>query len=83
MLVAQRITGIALGYEDQKDHDDLRQDPLLALLAGGLDIDATDDEVHDRQEGRSFHGHYGHYCFLPLYITCGGRTPVLGILDVP
>ena len=38
-----------------------------------LDIDATDDEVHGRQEGRFFHGYYGHYCFLPLYITCGGR----------
>ena len=38
-----------------------------------LDIDTTDDEVHGRQEGRFFHGYYGHYCFLPLYITCGGR----------
>ena len=135
-LVAQRITGIALGYEDLNDHDDLRHDPLLALLAGRLegrrkgcaalagkstlsrlehapvggdpdryhridhdpdalqavlvesfidawegkpperlvlDIDSTDDEVHGRQEGRFFHGYYGHYCFLPLYITCGGR----------
>ena len=135
-LLAQRITGIALGYEDLNDHDDLRHDPLLALLAdtlegrrkgcaplagkstlqrlehapaGGepgrydridhdpdalqallvelfielwegkppsrlvLDIDSTDDEVHGRQEGRRFHGYYGHYCFLPLYITCGGR----------
>ena len=135
-LVAQRITGIALGYEDLNDHDDLRHDPLLALLAdkleggrkgcaalagkstlnrlehapvGGepgryhridhdpdalqavlvesfidgwegkppsrlvLDIDSTDDEVHGRQEGRFFHGYYGHYCFLPVYITCGHR----------
>ena len=23
------------------------------------------------QEGRFFHGYYGHYCYLPLYITCG------------
>ena len=38
-----------------------------------LDIDSTDDEVHGRQEGRFFHGYYGHHCFLPLYITCGGR----------
>ena len=35
-LVAQRITGIALGYDDLNDHDDLRRDPLLALLAGKL-----------------------------------------------
>ena len=135
-LLAQRITGIALGYEDLNDHDDLRHDPLLALLADKLegrrkgcaplagkstlnrlehapasgepsryhridhdpdalqallvemfielwegkppsrlvlDIDSTDDEVHGRQEGRRFHAYYGHYCFLPLYITCGGR----------
>ena len=141
-LLAQRITGIALGYEDLNDHDDLRHDPLLALLADTLegrrkgcaplagkstlqrlehapaaskpgryhrighdpdalqavlvelfielwegkppsrlvlDIDATDDEVHGRQEGRYFHGYYGHYCFLPLYITCGGR-PLFALL---
>ncbi len=134
--MAQRITGIALGYEDLNDPDELRHDPLLALLSGKLegrrkgcaalagkstlkrlehapgggepgryhridhdpdalqavlvesfidswegkppsrlvlDIDSTDDEVHGRQEGRFFHGYYGHYCFLPLYITCGGR----------
>ena len=36
-LLAQRITGIALGYEDLNDHDDLRRDPLLALLADTLE----------------------------------------------
>jgi hypothetical protein len=33
-LLAQRIFGIALGYEDLNDHDQLRHDPLLAVLAG-------------------------------------------------
>ncbi len=36
-----------------------------------LDLDATDDAVHGRQEGRFFHGYYDHYCFLPLYVMCG------------
>jgi hypothetical protein len=36
-----------------------------------LDFDATDDPVHGNQEGRFFHGYYGHYCYLPLYIFCG------------
>ncbi|MBE3098602.1 MAG: IS1380 family transposase [Planctomycetes bacterium] len=36
-----------------------------------LDFDATDDAVHGNQEGRFFHGYYDHYCFLPLYVTCG------------
>jgi len=36
-----------------------------------LDLDATDDPVHGRQEGRFFHGYYDAYCYLPLYIFCG------------
>ena len=36
-LVAQRIYALALGYEDLNDHDDLRYDPLLAVLAGKKD----------------------------------------------
>jgi Transposase DDE domain group 1 len=130
-LVAQRVYGLALGYEDLNDHEALRNDPLLAVLveksdpsqealAGKstlnrleltretasqkerykkivldhgavdhmlvevfleahreqpkeiiLDLDATDDPLHGKQEGRFFHGYYGHYCYLPLYIFCG------------
>ncbi|HWM89784.1 MAG TPA: IS1380 family transposase, partial [Thermoanaerobaculia bacterium] len=36
-----------------------------------LDLDATDDPLHGEQEGRFFHGYYGEYCYLPLYIFCG------------
>jgi Transposase DDE domain group 1 len=35
-MVAQRVFGIALGYEDLIDHDELRHDPVLATLAGKL-----------------------------------------------
>jgi Transposase DDE domain group 1 len=35
-MVAQRVFGIALGYEDLIDHDQLRHDPVLATLAGKL-----------------------------------------------
>ncbi len=129
-LVRQRVYALALGYEDLNDHEQLRQDPLLAVLAGAsdltaplagkstlnrlelsaatvggterykkitvdhaaidhllvtlfleahptppasivLDLDATDDPVHGQQEGRFFHGYYGHYCYLPLYIFAG------------
>src|SRR2546426_8941253 len=140
-LVGQRVYGLALGYEDLNDHDELRRDPLLATLVGKrdptgahrvrdrdvgkalagkstlnrleltkedagpasrykkividgaavdrlfvnvflhafqkaprqivLDLDATDDPLHGNQEGRFFHGFYGHYCYLPLYIFCG------------
>jgi hypothetical protein len=140
-LVGQRVYGLALGYEDLNDHDELRRDPLLATLVGKvdptgahrardrdagkalagkstlnrlelttadagpasrykkividgaavdrllvsvflqafrkaprqivLDLDATDDPLHGEQEGRFFHGFYGNYCYLPLYIFCG------------
>ncbi|HXQ67299.1 MAG TPA: IS1380 family transposase, partial [Alphaproteobacteria bacterium] len=35
-LVGQRVFGIALGYEDLNDHDELRHDPVMAVLAGKL-----------------------------------------------
>ena len=138
-LLAQRLYGTCLGYEDLNDHDQLRADPLLAVavnksdplglnrrqesdrgkaLAGKstlnrlelikkdgpdkyhkiqadeakidawivdsfiqaqecvpneivLDLDTTDDLIHGNQEGRFFHGYYGNYCYLPLYIFSG------------
>jgi Transposase DDE domain group 1 len=141
-LVKQRVYGLALGYEDLNDHDQLREDALLPVLVGKpdptgqqrrrardrgkalagkstlnrleltpaeaqrsdrykkivvkeeavaefftdlflqahpqepemivLDADATDDPIHGEQEGRFFHGYYGEYCYLPLYIFCNG-----------
>ena len=130
-LVMQRVVGLALGYEDLNDHDELRHDPMMAVLARKLaatrpdcapvagkstlnrlelsreaatryhkiahdpaaiealfvdlfleahrrppkeivlDLDATDDPLHGEQEGRFFHGYYGGYCYLPLYVFCG------------
>ena len=129
-MLAQRIYGLALGYEDLNDHEELRHDPLLGMLVGRhdlgaplagkstlnrlelipsgsplgeryhkigyspealdallvdlfleahnkapreivLDLDATDTPLHGKQESRFFHGYYGHYCYLPLYVFCG------------
>ena len=140
-LVSQRLYGLALGYEDLNDHQEVRDDVLLSALVGKsdltgeervrerdrghplasastlnrlelgepqeakhsrykrivscprafdellvefyvesqgeepaeiwLDLDATDDPLHGCQEGRFFHGYYGCYCYLPLYIFCG------------
>jgi hypothetical protein len=33
-MVSQRVYGLALGYEDLNDHEQLRQDPLMGVLAG-------------------------------------------------
>jgi hypothetical protein len=129
-MVSQRVYGLALGYEDLNDHEQLRKDPLLAMFAGReeldkplagkstlnrlelgngqpdrykkitfwksamdellvnvfveshqtapeeiiLDVDTTDLPLHGKQEGRFFHGYYDSYCYLPLYIFCGGHV---------
>jgi hypothetical protein len=41
-----------------------------------LDFDPTDDRVHGSQVGGHFHGYYGDYCFLPLYVFCGEQLLV-------
>ena len=35
--MGQRVFGIALGYEDLIDHDQLRHDPVMAVLGGKLE----------------------------------------------
>jgi hypothetical protein len=127
-MLSQRIYGLALGYEDLNDHEQLRSDPLLGLLAGKrelesplagkstlnrlelagrtgryhkigyspeaidkllvelyleshaqapeqivLDLDATDIPLYGHQPERFFHGYYGNYCYLPLYIFAGDQ----------
>ena len=41
-MVMQRVFGIALGYEDLVDHDELRCDPVMAVLAGKLEARRED-----------------------------------------
>jgi hypothetical protein len=40
-MVAQRVYGIALGYEDLNDHEQLRHDPLLAVMAGRAETESA------------------------------------------
>jgi Transposase DDE domain group 1 len=44
-LLAQRIHGIALGYEDLNDHDELRHDPVLGLVSGKVEARRSDCAV--------------------------------------
>src|SRR5438876_755797 len=41
-LLGQRVFAIALGYEDLNDHDQLRHDPMMAVLAGKLEARRAD-----------------------------------------
>jgi len=44
-LIAQRIHGLALGYEDLNDHDELRHDPVLGLVSGKAEARRSDCAV--------------------------------------
>ncbi len=55
-LVAQRVNGLALGYEDLNDHDSLRHDPMLAVLVGKTDPKGETRGARPRQgPGRQEH----------------------------
>ena len=54
-LVSQRVYGLALGYEDLNDHDDLRHDPLMAILVGKEDPTGQDRE-RERDKGKALAG---------------------------
>lgn len=47
-MARQRVFGLALGYEDLVDHDDLRRDPLLASLVGKRDAKGRSRRARDR-----------------------------------
>lgn len=42
-----------------------------------LDLDPSDIAVHGDQEQRFYHGHYGQYCYLPMYLYCGQHPLVV------
>ncbi len=54
-LIAQRVNGLALGYEDLNDHDDIRSDHLLAVLCDKEDPTGR-DRKHERDKGKALAG---------------------------
>ena len=54
-LLRQRVYGLALGYEDLNDHDELSRDPLLAAVVGKKDPTGT-ERLRERDRGRAMAG---------------------------
>jgi len=54
-LIGQRVYALALGYEDLNDHDELRGDPLLAVLVGKKDP-TGDGRLRQRDRGKALAG---------------------------
>ena len=51
-LLAQRAVGLVEGYEDLNDHDELREDPTWAVLAGKEEDPAGEDRTHKADQGK-------------------------------
>ncbi len=54
-LVAQRAYAFCLGYDDLNDHDELRRDPLLAVLVGKRDPEGN-GRGRERDKGKALAG---------------------------
>lgn len=54
-LIKQRVYGLTLGYEDLNDHDELRQDALLALLCDKTDVTGA-DRLRKQDKGKALAG---------------------------
>ena len=97
-MVTQRVFGIALGYEDLIDHDQLRHDPVLATLAGKLEAKRTDcaplagkstlNRLEHAPSGPSRYHKIGHDpgavegLFVELFLDAHDTPPKEIILDL-
>ncbi len=58
-MLSQRVYGLALGYEDINDHEQLRTDPVFGILAGRDELDeAAGGQEHAEPYGTGY-GHHG------------------------
>jgi hypothetical protein len=97
-LVGQRVFGLALGYEDLNDHDHLRHDPLLAVLAGKLRARRSDcapvagkstlNRLELSSGAPSLYHKISHDpaaiadLFVTLFLEAHGRAPRQIVLDL-
>jgi hypothetical protein len=92
-MLAQRIYGLALGYEDLNDHDELRRDPLLGLLSGKrqLEEELAGKSTLNRLElaGRTTRYHKISYSaeamdrlLVDLYLESHNSPPEQIVLDL-
>src|SRR5271169_786026 len=97
-LVGQRVFGIALGYEDLNDHDELRHDPLMAVLAGKLEAGREDcapvagkstlNRLELSREAPSKYRKIAHdpaaveRLFVDLFLEAHARPPRQIVLDI-
>jgi len=96
-LLAQRIYGLALGYEDVNDHEELRRDPLLAVLAGKrkvkeplagkstlnrLELTPAGSPLNDRYHKITYSTEALDSLLVDLFLEAHAKAPRQIVLDV-
>lgn len=97
-LVGQRVLGIALGYEDLIDHDELRHDPVLGTVLGKLAAarpgyaplagKSTLNRLEHAPEGGHRYRRIGHDpaaiedLFVDLFLEAHAKAPERIVLDL-
>lgn len=97
-LVGQRVFGIALGYEDLVDHDEVRHDPVLGTVLGRLEArrpgcaplagKSTLNRLEHAPEGDHRYRRIGHDpraiedCFVALFLEAHAKAPKQIVLDL-
>ena len=93
-MLAQRIYGLALGYEDINDHEQLRTDPMFGILAGRAELDQPlagkstlnrmegGDGSDDRYKKITFWKEAIDELLVQLFIEAHENAPSEMILDV-
>src|SRR5262252_5628368 len=86
-LLAQRIYGLALGYEDLNDHEELRRDPLLALMAGKstlnrLELTPTGSPLDDRYHKITYSSEALDGLLVDIFLESYAKAPRQIVLDL-
>jgi hypothetical protein len=93
-MLAQRIYGLALGYEDINDHEQLRKDPVFGILAGREELDeplAGKSTLNRMELGTGINDRYKKITFwkqavdellVKLFIEAHESAPAEIVLDV-
>jgi hypothetical protein len=93
-MVSQRIYGLALGYEDVNDHEQLREDPMFCILAGREELErplAGKSTLNRLELGTGINSRYKKITFwkealdelmVSVFIESQAKAPTEIILDV-
>ena len=93
-MLSQRVYGLALGYEDLNDHEQLRSDPVFGILAGREKLEeplAGKSTLNRMELGSGTPDRYKKITFwkegidelmVQMYVEAQGQAPDQIVLDI-